>query len=281
MKNALLKSGYFLLTILVVNLLQGCIKGEGPIVQQAVSISDPISGVKAMGSFDVIVTLGTAQSVTAEGQQNIIDRLITRVTNEGVLELELERGNYKDFEMTVYVTIPTGNNFILTGSGDMTVVQSEGLRLDSLTLNLSGSGDLKGLGEFLVDGRSYIKLTGSGDVNFNIETGQLESDLSGSGDINLNFEAGEADVNITGSGHCNFTGFAPTQVLSNSGSGDYRGFGVYSSNTTAVLTGSGEVECRASSQLNATLSGSGDLLYKGTPVISSTVTGTGIVRDAN
>jgi hypothetical protein len=88
-------------------------------------------------------------------------------------------------------------------------------------------------------------------------------------------------MKLSGAGNYNLTGFSPTQNITHSGTGDYRAFYVYSSITNANLSSSGNIECRASSQLNATLSGSGDILYKGSPVVTSNITGSGAVRDAN
>lgn len=265
----------------IILLLNSCIKGKGGIVEQQITISDDFTGVKAMGEFNVVVVLGSAKTVIAKGNQNIIDRLITNVNNDGVLELELEPGNYREFDLTVYISIPSATYFGTSAEGDLTVVQSEGLQLDSLNIVMSGSGNIKGLGDFLINGLTKIKNTGSGDLTMHFTTGQVNSDHSGDGDLNLDYEASESTMKLGGSGNYNLTGFSPTQTITHSGSGDYRAFYVYSSLTNANLSGSGNIECRVSSQLNATLSGSGDILYKGSPVITSNITGSGSLRDAN
>ena len=282
MKIILNKFGLlFSSALLIIFILSACIKGEGSIVEQSLTIESAFSGVKSMGAFDVVVVLGSAQTVIAKGNQNIIDRLLLNVNSEGILEIELEQGNYREFELTVYLSVPVAKYFAITGSGDLTVIQSEGLRLDTLTLDLNGSGDIKSLGNFLVDGLTKMKNKGSGDITFDLESGQMACELTSSGDMNLDLQSGQVDMKLTGSGHFNLSGFAPTQNVTNSGSGIYRAFNVNSANTTAILSGSGNVECRASSQLNVTISGSGDLLYKGSPILNSTITGTGIVIDAN
>jgi hypothetical protein len=207
--------------------------------------------------------------------------LKTNVNNDGILELELEPGNYLDFDLTVYISIPTATYFGTTSEGDLTLVQSEGLQLDSLNIVMSGNGNIKGLGDFLINGLYRIKNTGAGDLTMNFTSGQLNAEHSGEGDLNLDYESGESTMKLSGSGNYNLTGFSPTQYITHSGTGDYRAFYVYSSITNATLSNSGNIECRVSSQLNATLSGSGDILYKGSPVVTSNITGTGSVRDAN
>jgi hypothetical protein len=262
-------------------LLNSCIKGKGGIVEQQIIVADDFTGVKAMGKFNVVVFLGQSKTVIAKGNQNIINRLKTNVNNDGILELELEPGNYLDFDLTVYISIPIATYFGTTSEGDLTLVQSEGLQLDSLNIVMSGNGNIKGLGDFLINGLTRIKNAGAGDLTMNFTCGQLNAEHSGEGDLNLDYESGESTMKLSGSGNYNLTGFSPTQYITHSGTGDYRAFYVYSSITNATLSNSGNIECRVSSQLNATLSGSGDILYKGSPVVTSNITGTGSVRDAN
>jgi len=283
MKNPLIfKSVLFLMLFAsTILLLNSCIKGKGGIVEQQIIVADDFTGVKAMGEFNVVVFLGQSKTVIAKGNQNIINRLKTNVNNDGILELELEPGNYLDFDLTVYISIPTATYFGTTSEGDLTLVQSEGLQLDSLNIVMSGNGNIKGLGDFLINGLTRIKNTGAGDLTMNFTSGQLNAEHSGEGDLNLDYESGESTMKLSGSGNYNLTGFSPTQYITHSGTGDYRAFYVYSSITNATLSNSGNIECRVSSQLNATLSGSGDILYKGSPVVTSNITGTGSVRDAN
>jgi hypothetical protein len=275
------KTAFLLVFAAVFLLLNSCIKGKGDIVEQLLTVSENFTGVKAMDKFNVVVFLGQSKTVIAKGNQNIINRLKTNVNNDGILELELEPGNYLDFDLTVYISIPTATYFGTTSEGDLTIVQSEGLQLDSLNIVASGDGNVKGLGDFLINGLTRIKNTGTGDVTMNFTTSQLNAEHSGEGDLNLDYEAAESTMKLSGSGNYNLTGLSPTQHITNSGTGDYRAFYVYSSITDANLSNSGNIECRVSSQLNATLSGSGDILYKGSPVVTSNITGTGAVRDAN
>jgi hypothetical protein len=104
-------------------LLNYCIKGKGDIVEQLLTVSEDFKGVKAMGKFNVVVFLGQSKTVIAKGNQNIINKLITDVNNDGILELKLEPGNYLDFDLTVYISIPTASYFGTTSEGDLTLVQ--------------------------------------------------------------------------------------------------------------------------------------------------------------
>ena len=280
--KTIFKSSILLLTVVSAILLtmNACIKGKGDVVQELLTV-DSFTGVKLKGSFDVEVVLGGQQSVTAEGNQNIIDRIIARVNSDGVLELELEKGNYKEFQLKIYVSVPVATYFAITGSGDMSIVEDENLTFDDLQLFISGSGNMSGIGEFRVSNTSFAEITGSGNMNFNLNSSLLDVTNSGSGNMIFDIIANEIDADITGSGNLNCTGFAPTQILNVSGSGNYKGFFVESQNTTVDLSGSGNAECKVNTQLNATLSGSGSVYYKGSPVINATITASGEVIDAN
>ena len=76
--------------------------------------------VSLEGSHDVVVTVGGAPSVRAEGSQEVLDRLDIRVEN-GALRIGTERGNWYWFgrsgHVTVYVTAPALQAASIGGSG--------------------------------------------------------------------------------------------------------------------------------------------------------------------
>ena len=269
-----------LIAISVLMTMNACIKGSGDVVQEMLTV-EPFTGVSLRSSYDVVVTLGAQQAVLAEGHQNIIDRIITRVNSDGVLELDLEKGNYREFDLIVYVTVPIATYFSILGSGDMTITTGESLTFDDLQLLVSGSGNMSGVGEFKVNNITAAEISGSGNMNFNFNSSQLDAVLAGSGNMIFDVLANEINADISGSGNVNCTGYSATQQLTISGSGNYKGFFVESQNTTVDLSGSGNVECKVNTQLNATIGGSGNIYYKGSPVVNSTITGTGEIIDAN
>jgi hypothetical protein len=271
----------FLLLGLFAWTLNSCVKGKGDIVQQSFESVEPFTGLELKDLFNVEVTLGGQQEVLAVGNQNIIDRLILNVDSDGVLNMELERGNYRDIQLTLYITVPYADYFKLAGSGNMTVFNNEAVTLDSLLLESTGSGMITGIGAFRVTDNAKADLTGSGNINFDLESGQLEVRSSGSGQMNLDFITNEVNATISGSGNLNFSGFCPTQHIMSTASGTYKGFNVDAQNTNVELSGSGSAEVKTSNQLNATISGSGSVFYKGTPIVNENITGSGAVVNAN
>lgn len=186
------------------------------------------NAVEVGGPYDVTVTQGTTESVRVEAPEDIIGHVTTEVEN-GVLKIYDKRHDFhwNDLfwhhkKILVYVTIKDVNSIVVSGSGDVTF--HNGLHADKMSLRVSGSGD--------VDGELEVK--------------SLETSISGSGDVKL-------------SGH------AETSAVRVSGSGDYSARGLITSDTAVHVSGSGDAKIYASNKVDASVSGSGDVRYSGSP----------------
>jgi len=190
-----------------------------------------LSGFHALdvgGPYDVTLTQGNTESVRVEAPEDIIGHVTTEVEN-GVLKIYDKRHNFHwgdlfghHQKILVYVTIKDVNSIVVSGSGDVTF--RNGLHADKMNLHVSGSGD--------VDGELEVK--------------NLETSISGSGDVKL-------------------TGHAETSAVRVSGSGDYSARGLITVNTDVHVSGSGDAKIYASNKVDASVSGSGDISYSGHP----------------
>ena len=126
---------------------------------------------------------------------------------------------------------------------------------------ISGSGEITGNEEFISD-RFYADIAGSGDISVRVSAEHLESNISGSGSIYLAGSANSHDATITGSG-------------------DVDAFELQTSESSVVITGSGNCRINVLDRLQAKITGSGDVLYEGHPEISQSITGSGKVKDRN
>lgn len=124
----------------------------------------------------------------------------------------------------------------VNGSGD--VFLDHMLRLNHLTLNVTGSSDIK---------------TTDARCNF------INISVSGSGDIHIAGKADEGNFNV-------------------SGSGDIKAYNCVIKKLTCAVSGSGDIQCNATQKLKATVSGSGDLKYKGNPETENHVSGSGDIN---
>jgi len=128
-------------------------------------------------------------------------------------------------------------------------------------LSVNGSGEL--IGQSLIESNSLnLNISGSGKINMATNADLVKSKISGSGKITLTGTAKNADYDI-------------------SGSGDIHAFDLDAQFVNANISGSGNIECSASSTLYVRISGSGKVYYKGNPQINSSVSGSGRLINAN
>jgi hypothetical protein len=201
------------------------------------------SGYTAVGSggaFDVEINYGTSNTITVEADENLLP-YIESVVENNELKLRAKKG----------YNLKSRNKMKITVS------------LTKMTaLHVSGSGNVKGDGDFNNDGTTNISISGSGDVKLNFgKFNGLEVKISGSGNMKLK---GKETSKIS------------AQV---SGSGNIDAYDVSASEVTARVSGSGNVNVTASASVDAVISGSGNVNYKGAASdVKQKTSGSGKVR---
>ncbi|WP_439482747.1 head GIN domain-containing protein [Cyclobacterium plantarum] len=188
------------------------------------------------GSWDVVIQKGDQPGVRLESRNLDLRRVKTEVKDQ-TLRVYLEKGNYRNINLKVYVTF----------------TELEAIRN-------SGSGDFKSLSAIVATDLD-ITVLGSGDASFsNLQARNLNVNLSGSGDMEVH--AGEVDgIEIRQSGSGDFEGLdllAQEASIRTSGSGD-TAIGV--SRIISVRgSGSGDVYYRGNPErTDVRFSGSGSL----------------------
>ncbi len=243
------------------NFYYDSVKGEGEITSRILDI-DKFSGINVNFASDVIISQGDNQEVKAKGHPNIIDKIQTNVKND-VWTIELEKGNYRDYSLTIYIKVPDITKVHVGGSSDILI--NKFYNQNDLQLNISGSGDIN-LSDF--SGKDIsIGIDGSGDVSLN--TCKTSEKLS---------------VRIMGSGSVKgFSSFPSLKDLNIDiiGSGDYDAFPIEASNCKVSIAGSGDCKLTALTKLDILINGSGDVYYKGNPDISKIINGSGSAISAN
>ncbi len=213
--------------------------GGGALGQRSFNLAG-FDAVSVAGPHDVVVAVGSAHSVRAEGDQETLDRLEIKVEG-GNLKIGTKKGNWsigwsKDRPKTrIFVTLPSIRAAAIAGSGDM---QVDRVQADRFKAAIAGSGDLQiqqlqvGDAEFSIAGsgnitargtaqRADISIAGSGDVNLEaVEMRTAEVSIVGSGDVRARAME-TADVSIMGSGDVVLSGPARCNV-SKRGSGSVR-----------------------------------------------------------
>ena len=199
------------------------IKGNGNVITTERSI-DSYDKIASSGSFDIILVSGTEGELSIEMEENLVPYLITEVKNNE-LKIHWKKGANISHRKPVKITVPIKDIYEISQSGSGSVISKTTLKGSDLKLSISGSGD----------------------VELDVESTNITSYLSGSGTINLNGKTDTFDCSVSGSG--------------NIGSYDL----TVSNNLDAKVSGSGNIKVTVNGSLNARVSGSGNVKYKGNP----------------
>jgi hypothetical protein len=215
---------------------------SGPLVQKSYQVGN-FTQVEVAGPFDVTIHTGAAPSVSAHGNQKLIDRLVVEVKGDKlVVHTESNRGWFNwgwgnSGKADIAITVPAISGATLAGSGGIAIDHVKG---DNFEGTVAGSGDLN---IDTVEVQSLkLAIAGSGDVRAKAgQAGSVAYKIAGSGGIDArNVKAQTAEVSIAGSGSINgqATSAADVKIM---GSGDVTLTGGAKCNVTKH--GSGDVNC--------------------------------------
>ena len=157
-------------------------------------------GVELAGGNNVVIHVGKPQSVVVKADDNLLSRVTTKVQSGTLVIANTPGSLVAKTPMSVVVTVPTLGELTLAGGGN---IVADGIETQSLTVTLSGSGNLTGSG---TAGSLGVTLSGSGNAWF---TGLVADDvhavLSGSGNIFVTASKSLA-ASIPGSGTIVYAG---------------------------------------------------------------------------
>ena len=215
------------------------VKGNGNVTKVTRSTSD-YDAIKCAGSFDYILVAGTEGNITIEGEENLLEYIVTEVKgNKLIVKTENGVSLRTSWNKTIKITIPFK---------------------DISQVSLAGSGDLWNTDRITASSLD-VSLAGSGDVVLDIKADTVEGSIAGSGDLTLKGSTKNLDARV-------------------SGSGDFHGFGLQSNHTVVSVAGSGDASVVSNESLKARVSGSGDIEYKGNPKKEDTkVAGSGSISN--
>jgi hypothetical protein len=173
------------------------------------------NGVDCESSFDVRVEQGDAFAVAVNIDSNLVPFVRTWVSG-GTLHVDSNQRISTHLPGPhVTIRMPQVSNAALSGSGRLAVLGVEGAH--PLSLRLSGSGNVD------FDGSAPaidVNLSGSGDVNLAGNASRVKLELSGSGSIDAaNLPAAGGSVDLGGSGNIRATINGPADAWLR-GSGD-------------------------------------------------------------
>ena len=215
------------------------IKGDGNVVNESREVGS-FDELAVSGSFDVDLVSGKEGKMEIKIEKNLIPYLVTKVDN-GKLNIKWKKGtnisSYKGVHVTLY--FDSLNSVAISGSGD--IISKDVINTDSFSAAVSGSGDM----------------------NLNINARNMEARVSGSGDLEFNGSADKFSASV-------------------SGSGGIDAFGLKTVDCDLKVSGSGGIRIDVSGNLYARVSGSGGVKYTGNPKVEDTkVSGSGRISSTN
>lgn len=101
------------------------------------------SGLQIADDMQASVTFGDEAEVLLTANENLLDRIRTEVNN-GILEVSLLRGNYRDVEISLAITIPDLS--YLKATDDAAITAGTFLDLDELELVASDDATISVMG---------------------------------------------------------------------------------------------------------------------------------------
>jgi len=196
--------------------------------------------ISLSGSPNIIVTVGGAPSVHAEGDAELIERLEVKVEGGQLQVGYRESTSWFSFRhhrgVTLRVTVPSLAGAQIGGSGDIRIDRVEGPRFAAA---IAGSGDIE-IATMAV-GEASFGVTGSGGIRAAGRAERASAAVTGSGDIDLaRLEAGDATLAVTGSGDVGIRA-TRTATVEIRGSGDITVAGP--ARCTVSKSGSGDAHC--------------------------------------
>ena len=214
------------------------IKGNGQLKKESRNVS-AFTSLACEGSMDVQISYGPSENIIIEADENLLPYIETTVAGNKLTIRNKKNVNLRSAKkMTVYISMKEINS-----------------------LQLSGSGDIKGAGPFTGEGKTDVSLSGSG--NLTLEFSKFK----------------DLGLSVSGSGNVTLKGSATNSIDAKvSGSGNIDCASVSSKDVNAKLSGSGNIKVYANNSIDAKISGSGNVYYKGDAQnINSKVVGSGKV----
>ncbi|MEJ7830555.1 MAG: head GIN domain-containing protein [Segetibacter sp.] len=214
------------------------INGNGKIASHARNVSSA-NKIKVTGDMDVIVSTGNTR-VKVEADENIIPYIKTEMNgNWLVIKTENNLSINSKNPVRVYITTPRITDVEVTGSGNVTTES-----------------------KFDADNKIDFSITGSGNINFNVNAPRVDANITGSGSLHVAGETRDVNINLAGSGN-------------------YEGRELKAENAKVTIAGSGDADVFAEENLQVKIMGSGSVKYSGNARVDRKIMGSGSVVKAD
>ena len=221
------------------NLADRRVSGNGNLKTEQISIAG-FNKIRVSGGMHVQLKQQDTFRVDVNADENLMEYIEVFKEGETLVVREMDGYNLDPSkEMIVYVSAPTFSHISVSGSGSIT---------------------------------SENTITGNDPLSI---------DLSGSGNIDIDLNVPKINAEVSGSGTIDLGGRSEDLALSLSGSGNAHCFELITDNIDLNISGSANAEVTANKTLDARVSGSGDVQYKGNAMVTKNISGSGSIEKVN
>ena len=180
-------------------------------------------GIHIAGSYEVTLISGSEGTLLLKGDSDDLEKIDTEVKKGTLIIKQKEKSRFGSWDSgKVHITIPVEdiNIVVLIGSGEI-------------------------FADFPLEGNHFKTfLSGSGEINLNLDVTAVNGTVTGSGEITLTVKASKVNFNVTGSG-------------------DIEADGIKADTAEARVTGSGDIICKGNPRKQKTkVTGSGDIIVQ-------------------
>jgi hypothetical protein len=204
--------------------------------QEARKIGD-FNSIKAGDVINIRLSQADSNSVSVDADEKTRSQVKTEVT-DGTLNIYTEGNVKNEKDINIHVTVKN-----LTA------------------LDISGSADVNGT-NIITSDKIRITSGGAGNINLELKTTDLETQVGGAGSVTLR-------------------GSAQNLTATVNGAGDLRASNLEVDRAKVKVTGAGNAKVNVKTALDADVSGAGDIIYKGTPAERNVaINGAGSVRES-
>lgn len=187
------------------------VQGSGVAATQARAVGR-FSSLDLAGANDVVIVVGTPQSVVVHADSNLISYVTTRVV-AGTLVIRNTGSFITRTPMSVDVSMPSLAGLNLSGDGQISVT---GINAQQLTVTVSGSGLLSAAG---TTARLNVTVSGKGEAQLGrLAARNVYAVVSGSGLIQVTATT-SLDAAVPGTGAIIYGGNPPQVTTSVTGTG--------------------------------------------------------------
>jgi hypothetical protein len=179
----------------------GGVDGSGVVVSEKREVSS-FTAIEVRYPAEVVIKQAEVNAVTVETDDNLLPQLSTRISN-GTLVIENKvtpwnkRVNPSN-GIKITISVKDLRSVDFPSAGKVTI---EGIRSESLKLDVSGAGSLSLVEVSL--GAFDVNLSGAGSIEAQGTTDSLNVEISGAGSFTgSDLKANTADANISGVGSC-------------------------------------------------------------------------------